>query len=883
MRGKCAVLTLAACVVSLLAFAATASADAVICTEGEGKGDCGRPDGVAVDFETGRLYVADKGNDRIDVFGPTGAFEKAFGWGIIDGASELQVCTTSCQAGTSGSGSGQLNGPTSIAVDNDPSSPSHGDLYVVDYNNLRVQKFDPTAGPDEEGVEFLLAFGGGVNKTTSGDICTAASGNTCGAGSDGFSEGELSANTSIAGSPIFVGVGPAGIVYVVDSLKPSSTEVSQWKYRLQRFEPPGGVLSPQYVLAEGTAAAAFTVDSSGSFYVSDGKVRKFELGGIGPVEVDQIAETRVFAMAVDPDDNLFFSANEDPPGNPGVRQSVAEYDASGAPLRRFGYGSFNSVVTGVSPYLFPPNSATGAYVSEEGNFNNAGKVQHIQFPDPGPIVLPEPCKVTTGTLGNTRATLQAQINPEGKATTFHFEYFSGSNPPTSTPEVPVVLKDPGDPGEVIRLQEATVQLEGLAPETEYHCRAVAKNADGEAEGEEGSFETKEQFEFGPAWVEAVDETAAILNAEGNALGIPAKVFFQYVDDAKYQVSGFTEAAETTVVDIGEGEDFVTATAGLADLAPGTLYHYRLVASNAFSSELVDPENPEGGTFRTYSPEAAGPPDGRGYELVSPGKKNSAEVGVPSQAGGLAFFNYRRIQASDSSGEAITYTSWTSFGEAEGAPGASQYISRRTPSGWGTENSSPFGVAFQPLAPTFRSFSPELEFAGVMVSQPALTEECPDGSQNFYLRDNTSGELHCLTPEVPVIPTGLEGLCFDYAGASADGSRAFFATNISYAGAPTSKGFSLYEWSQAEGLRVVSVLPNGTVAKPSAFTAFGRSGFNEAGVHCQTGETVTKNVVSADGRRVFWTYAPESGGASQSAGADRRQRNGATGQTRRGAG
>ena len=36
---------------------------------------------------------------------------------------------------------------------------SAGDVYVVDPPNHRVQKFDPTAGPGEDEVEFLLDFG----------------------------------------------------------------------------------------------------------------------------------------------------------------------------------------------------------------------------------------------------------------------------------------------------------------------------------------------------------------------------------------------------------------------------------------------------------------------------------------------------------------------------------------------------------------------------------------------------------------------------------------------------------------------------------------------------------------------------------------------------
>ena len=105
---------------------------------------------------------------------------------------------------------------------------------------------------------FLLTFGGGVNKTTSADVCTEASGNTCGEGSNGPGEGEFSGTA-------YVGVGPAGTVYVVDSGS---------KYRLQRFNPDGTAVAPQQTSTPdrrklGTAGLA--VDSTGAFYVQQRK------------------------------------------------------------------------------------------------------------------------------------------------------------------------------------------------------------------------------------------------------------------------------------------------------------------------------------------------------------------------------------------------------------------------------------------------------------------------------------------------------------------------------------------------------------------------------------------------------------------------------------
>ena len=65
------------------------------------------------------MYVADHKNHRVQKFTPDGEFMMQFG--------------------SYGTGKGQLNRPTDVAVDPD------GDVYVCDWANHRVQVFDPKA------------------------------------------------------------------------------------------------------------------------------------------------------------------------------------------------------------------------------------------------------------------------------------------------------------------------------------------------------------------------------------------------------------------------------------------------------------------------------------------------------------------------------------------------------------------------------------------------------------------------------------------------------------------------------------------------------------------------------------------------------------------
>jgi hypothetical protein len=153
------------CVYSLVcvlgAGTGTAAAVTEFGEEGVHAGQLKNPQGVAVNQQTGDLYVADMDNFRIDRLDASGNWLMAWGWGVNEEspAEELQTCTSFCEAGELGTGAGayKISGPVGVAVDNNKpsSSNSRGDVYVADFENYRVQKFGPQG-------EFILMFGGGV-------------------------------------------------------------------------------------------------------------------------------------------------------------------------------------------------------------------------------------------------------------------------------------------------------------------------------------------------------------------------------------------------------------------------------------------------------------------------------------------------------------------------------------------------------------------------------------------------------------------------------------------------------------------------------------------------------------------------------------------------
>ncbi len=184
-----------------------------------------------------------------------------------EGAGVVETCTTFClgaeaEEGTGQSGEsvggpapGQLNYSDEIAVNNDSSSGSYGDVYVVDQRNGRIQKY----GPDGE---FELMFGGEVDKTTHANLCTTAdisAGDTCGAGVPGSGPGffrQISNRQSwFQDGQGSIAIGPDGTVYVGDF------------ERIQEFEPDGSYKG-ELEVPGAQFVSSLAVDPSGHVYAN---------------------------------------------------------------------------------------------------------------------------------------------------------------------------------------------------------------------------------------------------------------------------------------------------------------------------------------------------------------------------------------------------------------------------------------------------------------------------------------------------------------------------------------------------------------------------------------------------------------------------------------
>lgn len=118
-----------------------------------GNGKFYRPGAVTID-SGGNIWVTDGNNNRVEEFTSGGSYSMGIGAGYNGVTGSV---------GSSGSGNGQFNNPSDVAID------TSGNVWVVDENNNRVQEFSSSG-------TFLMGIGAGYNGV-SGSIGTSGSGN----------------------------------------------------------------------------------------------------------------------------------------------------------------------------------------------------------------------------------------------------------------------------------------------------------------------------------------------------------------------------------------------------------------------------------------------------------------------------------------------------------------------------------------------------------------------------------------------------------------------------------------------------------------------------------------------------------------------------------
>jgi NHL repeat len=361
---------------------------------------------------------------------------------------------------------GMVPWPQGLAVD------STGNIYVVDVLNHRVQKFSP------EG-EFLLMFGGEVNKTSGADVCTKVDlddGDECGAGTTGAASGEFSANWPFSS---YIAIGPDDTVYVGD------------EDRIQEFDAAGNHQGEIKLEAGVVGALAADPSSNDLYFAYAGKSNVQRLSfdeGEGKWKVsDTIAAAQPTALAVDVDGVLYvvesavFMQHK-------IR--ILRFDADGEALGAFAEDEFDLSI-GIATGAGCLGEGADLYLANASQLDSFIAAYGPPPDDPGcppPPAAPEILSQHAVAVDSHEATVRAQINPHFWSgsqgdTAYYVQYATIAciEEPAGW-EGACVREEPSPPGFVLAggvidgpLNTAAIALTGLEPATAYRYRFVATN------------------------------------------------------------------------------------------------------------------------------------------------------------------------------------------------------------------------------------------------------------------------------------------------------------------------------------------------------------------------------------------------------------------------
>jgi hypothetical protein len=171
-------------------------------------------------------------------------------------------------------------------------------------------------------------------------------------------------------------------------------------------------------------------------------------------------------------------------------------------------------------------------------------------------------------LTETTANLNGSVDPNGSATTYHFEYGTSAGYGLVTPDTdagagtdPVAVKAP---------------ITGLTRNTTYHYRLVAFHGTVPAFGADRTFHTATGPQ--PPRVKGtgsreVQSRTALLITQVDPNAQATSVHFEYGRSTGY-------GSHTASIDAGKSDGYAPFSTAIDRLRPNTRYHFRAVATNA---------------------------------------------------------------------------------------------------------------------------------------------------------------------------------------------------------------------------------------------------------------------------------------------------------------
>jgi hypothetical protein len=681
-----------------------------------GDGSLSKPSGIAVDQDTGEVYVVDASsrrtaddNFRINVYSATGTFLRSFGWDVVqsgpdDAGTGYEVCKAGldiCKAGLQGSGIGQIGVgqnaqegvAESIAVSQPDGNPATGAVFLADRGNRRVNTYNlDGSSPSSFGsaANFESQQPGGIAVDLRGIVYAA-----------NRLKGVLRYDTQNADGG---GIGfLAPIAPGVNEEQKLTVSATAGQFRLSFGGQTTGDIafdaSAETVQAALRAVLSVTPQSV-SVGGGPGAYTIEFAGALAALNVEQITASNGTTPLSGGSATVTTTTEGQAGVVFGVQQLAVDPDSDGAgPETDTLYTA--SVASGLiqqfgplnPPGLTVPPSAEDARHNTNGVFSapagiatepSTGRIygSGLGQAGPGVYVLDNagpPPTISLDSLSDVGAhniTAHATVNPNGPPNvSYHFEYSTDGITWDSTPAV--VLGHQETPQAV----EATIDPPpaGLEANTIYHVRiSAAKRFATPVQSAELSATTAAAKPL----VETVGSpvrsaTTAQLQGRVDPNGSPSTYHFEYGAEGPCDAN---PCASTPDKAAGAGGLTELVAETVEGLEPGTTYHYRVVADNAAPGAAATGEDMTVTTRATDQPLShghfPGPPESdRAYEQVGLPESN----GNPVKPTGSSF--------SDDGNRAL-------YGIQGGTPISEEgtlfsfYFSQRGASGWQTKLITP---------------------------------------------------------------------------------------------------------------------------------------------------------------------------------------------------
>jgi len=723
------------------------------------------PHALAIDQSDGSVYVADRGNDRIQKFDADGAFLWAAGKGVnVSTPGDVCPAGDQCQAGESDGAEAGFSVIGGIAV-----NQADGNLYVLDRDNNRVQVLAPDGS-----FEFMWGIdvaGGGVPET-------------CDSGCQpGDSQSDVLGGFV---SPTDIAVGDGGRVYVTQGAALASNK------RLQVFNDPE---------SDPTDAFFFGTD----YFVGQ---------HTDPDTAELIRPDAPTLLAIDTGptsaaaDDVLYVVNH--PAFPGfVRPHVVLEFNAGTEALLDTHGVGEDFDRGFGLAHDPDHGVAGDRLFWAGPTNSGGAAQRdvvAVLEDAAPPDPPEPLIDPVTVFDDTTATLEGTVDPNNNPTSYRFEYIedaayqaNGETFAGALTAPPVTDAEAGSGDAAVAVSE---DIADLNPGTLYHARLLARVTGGPNNGTEvASAEVEFTTDAGAPTASTAPVSAktasALLSGIVDPHGTETTYAFEYGTQGPCSnPANACDSTPLTSAGAAGGEKVVSEQ--VTGLDPNATYHYRLVVSSVLG-EASTPDR----TLVTIPQSSL--PENRAYEKATPDEKGDAELGT------------NRRQAS-ASGDALTHTPplGTAFPGGNSSQGLTNpYLSTRAPDGsWTTKALAP---PFSPHGLDFKykviGYSEDLSKQLSWLSN--ATGIAGDG-EGGYVRDNA---IDAFT-DLPGMSSGLSNTQLQgvWIWNPQMEHLAVDAAEPITPETPLDGSNYLHLWSAADGAELISRLPGGQIV-PVGITTY----------------------------------------------------------------